>query len=178
MGCLTIAGYTKGCDASYGGISKVFIIEKAGLDITGMTVTSGEISALSVLEGYSGYTYDFLKDNSNWTEPIVGDGIVASVHWTPNVNLVFRKMSNTLRNEIVELSKGDVVIMIKDRNDINWVLGTERGMQLVASGGGQSGSVLEELNGETLLFTGAESYKSYTMTEALWDNLVNGVALL
>ena len=162
MACLTIAGYSKGCDASYGGIKKVAIYEKAGLDTTGMTVTSGEITTLSVLGGYTGYSYDFLKDNSNWTEPIVGDGIVSSVHWTPNVNLVFRKMSNALRNEITELAKGEVVIFIKDRNDVIWALGTERGMQLVASTGGQSGSVLEELNGETLLFTGAESYKAYT----------------
>lgn len=163
MGCITIAGYSKGCDASYGGIKKVAIYEKAGLDITDMTVVSGEITTIDINSGYTGYSYDFLKDNSNWTEPIVGDGIVSSVHWTPNVNLVFRKMSNTLRNEIVELTKGEVVIFIKDRNDVIWALGTDRGMQMVASTGGQSGSVLEELNGETLLFTGAESYKTYTM---------------
>ena len=164
MGCITIAGYSKGCDASYGGIKKVAIYEKAGLDLSGMTVTSGEITSITIDSGYTGYSYDFLKDNSNWTEPIVGDGITASVHWTPNVNLVFRKMSNTLRNEIVELAKGELVIFIKDRNDVIWALGTDRGMQLVASTGGQSGSVLEELNGETLLFTGAESYKTYTYT--------------
>ncbi len=170
MGCISNQGYTKGCDSSYGGIKKVGIFEKAGLDLDNMTVVDGDITALSVNAGYTGYTYDFLKDNSNWTEPIVGDGIVATVHWTPQVNLIFRRMSVTLRNEIMELSKGDLVILIKDRNDITWVIGTDMGMQLAASAGSQSGTLLEELNGETLLFTGTESYKAYTT--AIGDTLI------
>ena len=162
MGWITIAGNAKGCDSSYGGIKKVAIYEKAGLDLTGATITDGEITSIDIVAGYSGYSYDFLKDNSNWTEPIVGDGIVSTVHWAPNVSLVFRRMSNALRNEIMELTKGDLVVFIKDRNDIIWAIGTDNGMQLAASTGGQSGSVLEELNGETLLFTATESYKAYT----------------
>lgn len=161
MGCITNAGYSKGCDASYGGIKKVVIYEKAGLNLDDMTVTDGTISALSVVDGYSGYSYDFLKDNSNFTEAIVGDGILSSVNWTPAVTLVFRKMSVALRNEIYELSKGLLVIFIKDYNDNTWVLGTDRGLQLVASAGATSGNKLEELNGETIMLTGAETYPKY-----------------
>jgi len=163
MGCITIQGYTKGCDSSYGGIKKVAIYEKAGINTTGMTVTDGLISVIEIYSGYTGYTYDFLKDNSNWTEAIVGDGVVATVHWTPIVNLMFKRMSVTLRNEIMELSKGDLVVFLKDYNDITWMIGSDRGLQLAASAGGASGNVLEEMNGETIIISGSETYKAYVV---------------
>jgi hypothetical protein len=161
MGCITNSGYAKGCDSSYGGIKKVAIYEKAAFNLTGMTVTDGTVSAVDINEGFTGYTYDFLKDNSNWTEAIVGDGILTTINWTPIVTLMFRRMSVTLRNEIMELSKGDLIVLIKDYNDNTWMIGSDRGMTLVASAGGQSGSVLTELNGETIVLQGAETYKAY-----------------
>lgn len=162
MGCMSINGVSYDlCDSSIGGIKKVAIYEKSGLDLTGMTVTDGEITALTASE--AGFNYSFLKDNSNWVESINGDGILASVHFAPTVTLVFRKMSNTLRNEIMQLVKDYVVIFITDSNDVTWAIGTDRGLSLSASAGGQSGSKLEELNGETLVFTGTETYKAYTV---------------
>lgn len=163
MACLTNAGYAKGCDASYGGIKKIAIYEKAAFNLTGMTVTAGVVTSVDLKNGYTGYTYDFLKDNSNWTEAIVGDGIMTSVHFTPVITLVFRKMSTTLRNEIMELTKGELVAFLTDYNNTTWMIGTDRGLQLSASAGGASGSKLEELNGETIILNGAETYKSYTI---------------
>ena len=161
MACLTMAGYTRGCDASFGGIKKVGIYEYEAFNWTGATVTDGTMSALDIYTGYTGFTYEFLKDNSNWTEPIVGDGILTAVHFTPIINLVFRKMSVTLRNEIMEFTKGSLVVFLTDFNDVTWVIGSDRGLQLVASAGGASGSKLEELNGETIVISGAESYAAY-----------------
>lgn len=161
MGCLTLAGYTKGCDGSYGGIKQIAIFEKAGINTTGMTVSNGEVTDSEMYDGYTGYTYDFLKDNSNWTEAIVGDGILTTVHFQPTITLMFRRMSKELSEEIIEMSKGDLVAIIQDYNDKTWIIGTDRGLQLSASAGGQSGNNLEEMNGETIVLTGAETYKAY-----------------
>jgi len=170
MGCLTIAGYTKGCDSSFGGIKQVAIYEKAAFDWTGATIANGVISAVTMYDGYTGATYAFLKDNSNWTEAIVGDGIMTTVHWTPIITLMFRRMSVTLRNEIMELSKGDLVVFLEDYNGLTWAIGTDRGLQLAASAGGASGNKLEELNGETIVIQGAETYKAYNIdiTSQAW----------
>lgn len=163
MPCLTLTGYAKGCDQSIGGIKKVFIVERAGLNLTGMTVTLGEVSGLTYVNGFTGYTYDFLKDNSNWTEPLVGDGVLTSVHFEPTITLVFRKMSKTLRNEIYEFTKGSLCAIIRDFNDVYWLVGSQRGLDLTASGGGQSGSKLEELNGYTIVLKGIEPIPAYTV---------------
>ncbi len=163
MGCITIGGYTRGCDASYGGIKQIAIYEKAAFDWTGATIADGIISSVDIYDGYTGATYDFLKDNSNFTEAIVGDGILTTVHWTPIVTVMFRRMSVALRNEIMEISKGLVVIFLEDYNGLTWAIGTDRGLQLGASAGASTGNKLEELNGETLVFTGAETYKAYNI---------------
>ena len=120
--CLTLTGYAKGCDQSLGGIKKLVLFERAGLS-GGTTFVSGETTVLALLSGYTAYSYDYLKDNSNWTEPIAGDGVLTSVHWEPTILAVFRKMSNSLRNEIYELSKGSVCAIIRDFNDIYWFIG-------------------------------------------------------
>ena len=162
MGCMTIQGISYDlCDSSRGGIKRVAIYEKSSLDLDTMVVTDGEVTSLTASS--PGFTYNFLKDNSNWVEAIVGDGIISSVHFTPTVTLMFRKMSNTLRNEVMELIKDYVVIFITDANDTTWMIGSDRGLVLAASAGGQSGSKLEDGNMETLVFTGAETYKAYTM---------------
>lgn len=175
MACLTMAGYSRGCDASYGGIKKVGIYEYAAFNWTGATVNSGTMSALTIYDGYTGFTYEFLKDNSNWTEPIVGDGILTAVHFTPIVTLVFRKMSVALRNEIMEFTKGALAIFLTDFNDITWVIGSDRGLQLVASAGGASGNNLAELNGETIVISGAESYAAYVANLAAIGNPVQAL---
>lgn len=159
--CLSLTGYAKGCDASLGGIKKVALFEKAGL--SGATIASGEMTGLVMLAGYSAYTYDFLKDNSNYTQPIVGDGILTSVHWEPSITLVFRKTSKSLRNEIYELSKGELCAIIKDYNDNYWFFGYSRGLNLIASAGSSSGNKLEELNGETIILKGTEPEPAYSV---------------
>ena len=72
-GCLAIEGYTIGCDnPGHGGIKKVYLVERAGLTFTG--TTEGEIKRLTLSSDYTGYTYDFLRDSSNFSFPGVGDG--------------------------------------------------------------------------------------------------------
>jgi len=164
MGCMTLNGISGDlCTESRGGIKAIQIIEKKGLDIDGMTVVDGEITNLDILTGYTLSDYSFLKNNASWGEKSIGDGISSSISFGPKVNLTFRRMSKELRNEVMELSKGTVVIFVTDANNITWVLGTYAGLTLSASGGSQSGMKLDELNGEVLEFTGEETYKAYVI---------------
>lgn len=159
--CSNIVGYTRGCDRSSGSIQKMAIFEWAGIDVTGATITGGIVSGLTVLAGYSGYTYEFLEDNSNFTFPAVGDGILSSVYWQHTVTAVFRKLSATLLTEMYELTKSKFVVFIKDFNGTYWMLGKDVGLRSIASAGGQSGTVLSDLNGYTLIMQGNEPNRAY-----------------
>jgi len=159
--CSNIAGYVRGCDRSSGGIKKIAFFEWAGLDLTGATITAGVISGLTVYTGYSGYTYDFLEDNSNFTFPAIGDGLLASTSWQQTVTLIFRKLSTTLLNEMYELSKTKFVAIVQDFNDGYWFLGKDKGLRKIASAGGQSGQLLGDLNGYTLVMQANEPHTVY-----------------
>jgi hypothetical protein len=161
MACINISGYNDVCDESYGGIKKVAIFEHKGLKFSDATITSGQITELDLEDGYSGYTYDFLKDNSNFTDADIGDGILASVASQPTITLMFRKWSQTLRNEVEELKKGYLAVIIQDRNDNYWCFGKDEGLQVVAGTGAQSGNLHEDLNGYTLTIQGKEKAKAY-----------------
>jgi len=165
MGCITLGGYTKGCEQNVGGIEKIALFERSTLDVSGMTgEDTGHITAIAFISsGDTGATYDFLKDNSNWTQAIVGDGVMTNVHWTPVITLTFKRMSATLRNEIYELSKGDLVAIIKDWNGLYWLIGAHRGLNLTASAGSASGNKLDELNGEVIVLSGAETLPAPTI---------------
>ena len=163
MACLTLAGYSRGCDDSIGGIKKVALFEKSGLDLTGATIVSGVITILTQDNNYTGYTYDFLKWNSNWVEPILGDGLLANASWQPQLNLIFKKTSATLRNEIYELSKGETCAIVQDQNDEYWFLGFQNGLDLIASPGFSSGNVSTDPNGATILLQGLEAIPSYSI---------------
>lgn len=159
--CLTLSGYDKGCDYSVGGIKTLWLVEKAGL--SGFEISDGQITGLTLSSDYTGHTYDFLKENSDWKEPSVGDGVVANIHWEPIINVVFRRMDTTIRNEIYNMSRGDLCAIIKDMNDVYWFLGYENGLSLKASEGGQSGVLLEDLNGYTISIGGKEPNMAYTI---------------
>lgn len=167
MACITNLGIAKGCNTSIGGIKKVVIYEMTGLDTTGATISDGEVTVLAITSGFSGYSYDFLKDNSFAGEAIVGDGITAKASFTPAVNLVFRKNSAALRTEISELSKSELVALVLDQNDEWFIYGIDRGLNLVASTGSQTGSLLTDLNGITILLQGSEPQLAYTVDSSV-----------
>lgn len=162
MSCFTLTGITKACGTAIGGIKSVYLIEYDGV-ATYSDSTTGVIDVMTFTTGYTGAYYEFLSENSNWVEPLVGDGIVASVHWEPSLTLVFRKLTVATRNEILELSKGKLVAIIQDSNLTYWALGLDRGLQLSASAGGQTGSTMDELNGQTVLLMGKETFPAYSV---------------
>jgi len=168
-GCLTLAGLEDACGGSIGGIKTVKVIEFEGEE--SFTESDGLVSAIVWTEEYSGATFEFLKDNSNWVEPSVGDGILSSIHWEPAITLIFRKMSALARKEITEMTKGDLIVFIEDSNDTWWMIGSDRGLSLAASAGGQSGNKMDELNGYTILINGKETYMAYTVDSTVVDEL-------
>lgn len=166
-GCSTLNGISKTlCVGSQSGIKNPFyIIEKAAL--SSFSVASGEITGATWNTGYSGATYYGLKDNCFFNEPHVGDGVLSDVYFQPTFQVVFKRNSVTVRNEIMSLSGLDLIIFYRDNNDIYWALGTDAGMNIIPSPGSQTGTKKGELNGNTLIFQGNETYKAYTCSASV-----------
>lgn len=156
MACLNLQGYTKGCDQSNGGIKTVVLFEQD--DVSAYTVdASGVLETLELSTAGEAYKYDFLRDNSNIADAIIGGGGIATVSYQPTINMIFRKASVEIINEVIELGKSYTVGMVEDNNGNFWTLGIDRGLELQASAGMVTGNTLEEANSVTLLLQGKET---------------------
>lgn len=159
--CANLSGYSSTCKGT-GGIKKIVIFEFKGLDTTGSTLDSDTyiITGLTVNNGFSGYSYDFLKNNSSATEPNLGDGVLSRGSFQPTILLVFNKTTNLLLKEINELSKTDLVAIVQDFNNGYRIYGLEKGINLTASDGSNSGLLSGDFNGETVILQGEEPDKA------------------
>lgn len=155
MSCLNLKGYTRGCDESVGGIKTVVLFETA--DVSTYTIdSSGNLTTLTLTSTGNAYKYDFLRDNANFTDAVIGAGTVSSVSFQPSVNLTFKRANTDLINEIIQLGKNYTSAVIETNNGDHFTLGIERGLALLASPGITSGNNFEEANGAVLLLQGSE----------------------
>lgn len=162
MACLNLSGYAKGCDDSIGGIKKVVIVETGEIDDYSIS-EAGQLTGITLGTEGTAHSYDYLRDNSNFTDGIIGDGLTSSVSWQPSLNMIFRKNSLTLVQEIFELSRNYVTVFVEDNNGEFWVLGLERGLMTAASPGSSSGNLFEDPNNLTVLLQGKERHPMYNM---------------
>jgi len=155
MTCLNLKGYSRGCDESVGGIKTVVLFETA--DVSSYTIdASGNLSTLTLKDDGNAFKYEFLRDNANFTDAIIGAGTVSSISFQPSINLTFKRANTLLINEIIELGKNYTSAVIETNNGDHFTLGVERGLGLLASPGITSGNNFEEANGAVLLLQGTE----------------------
>lgn len=156
MACLNLQGYSRGCDKSNGGIKTIVLFEQA--DVSTFTVdASGILSDVQLETAAIPYKYDFLRDYSNIADAIIGGGGISTASYQPTINMVFRKASVDIINEVIELGKSYTTGIVEDNNGNYWTLGLERGLEMLASAGMVSGNTLEEANSVTLLLQGKET---------------------
>lgn len=152
MSCLNLGGYTRtGCDNSTGGIEQVVLVEFSG--IVDYTITGNTVTELT-LSGATPYTYEFQRDNANYTDAIIGAEL--NVSFQPTVNMTFRKTSKTILAEVYELSKNYLAAIVKDNNGEYWIMGLNRGLALIPSAGASSGNMFEDPNNVIIALQGKE----------------------
>ena len=155
MGCLNLKGYENGCDDSIGGVKSIILVEQSG--VTDFTIDiDGKLTDLTLDASTNAYKYDFLRDNANYTDAMIGDGVVSSISWQPVLNMIFKKNTLGLVQEVYELTRNYLVAFVEDNNGEFWTLGLERGLNLVASAGSSSGNIFEDPNNLTILIQGKE----------------------
>lgn len=155
MSCLQFTDYSRGCDNSQGGIKTVVLFElSSGSSYT--LSADNELTGYTMASDVDAYKFDFLKDNSNITDAIIGDGVGANISFQPTVNLIFKKNSKELLNNIMEMGKNYLVAIVEDNNGLYWTLGIERGLQVIAGAGASSGNLLTDPNNYTVILQGNE----------------------
>ena len=165
MACSNLSsGLTLGCDNNIGGIKAIYITEKSNVTSVSLSSPGDEISTISMSGQF--YEFEFNKNTSSYTEELASDQAAGRDLYTQTVTLVLNRREKTKRDKLILLAQREnLLIMVKDQNDVIWYFGETNGMNLTTSAGG-SGVAKTDANQYVLTFVGDEPSPANTMTAA------------
>lgn len=153
MACALTQGYSFDCKDNIGGLRSVWFINWN--DVTAVTEASGVVSAITKSAGKVFYKYQLVRNTASFTENIQGNIENGTVLFDQQLVIVLNKMQANMRNEILLLSRNNMMAVVEDQNGRYWLAGRKNGLDLL-TGSSSTGTAQTDRNGYTLTFSGGE----------------------
>ena len=170
MPCLqTLSGLARDCSSNMGGILEVLIANAD--DVTGVTVSEGIISTVSMATSAKFKRYTFAKNTGSLTSTYTLDPASGVKYVTSELLLQFNRMETQKRVEITALALGDLVCIVKDANGKYWYLGKDEPVNSSASDG-QTGTARADANRYTITLQDESLEMPYEVDASIVDALV------
>lgn len=154
MACALTSGRALDCRDSVGGIKRLLITELANKAT--LTTTSGAISAFTLATGKQFWSYEQVRETSNFSESILASVENGTLAYETTLTAIFNKGETSTRNQIRLLAQNRLMIIAEDRNGKYWLLGETNGAELTA-GSYASGTAMGDRNGYELTFVAKEA---------------------
>ena len=168
MGCTLTNGYALGdCVVSTGGVYTIYIAghEKNIIfgNSTGNQVNGYDSTALGSTLTFQEFQQEL--EVANGVETITVDRATGTRFYEQSVNLTIhygkdKTQNDTIRTTLEELSRGNMMMIVKENSGIYKMYGAENGLR-VTTGTGGTGTAFGDLNGIALTLTGKESESAY-----------------
>ena len=170
MPCIqTLSGLVKDCSANMGGIVEVMIANFA--DVTGVTITDGIVSAVTMAASAKFKKYSFAKNTGSLTSTYNIDAASGVKYVTSDLLLQFNRMETSKRVEITALSLGDLAVIVKDANGKYWYLGKDEPVN-ASAGDGQTGTARSDANRYTITLQDESLEMPYEVDETIIPSIV------
>lgn len=144
MACsVTLAGLSRDCSSSMGGIVEVFIASYD--DVASKTLTDDAVSAITMAAGKYFYRYSFKKGTGSMTSTLNVDAANGVNFVSTDLVLQFNRMETTKRVEMSALAVNECVVVVKDANGKYWYLGYDEPVS-ASAGDGQTGTARTDGN--------------------------------
>ena len=170
MSCIqTLSGLAKDCAANMGGIVEVMIANFA--DVTGVTITDGVVSAVTMAADAKFKKYSFAKNTGSLTSTYNIDAASGVKYVTSDLLLQFNRMETTKRVEITALSLGDLAVIVKDANGKYWYLGKDEPVN-ASAGDGQTGTARGDANRYTITLQDESLEMPYEVDDTIIPSIV------
>lgn len=148
MSCSQILnGIARDCTPSMGGLVEVLVANYA--DVTAVTETTDQISAISMADSATFKSYKVAKQSSNFVQTETIDLVNGVNYVQTDIALVFNRMETAKRIEMKALSLNELVVICKDANGKYWYFGKEEPV-MASAGTGESGTARTDRNGYTI----------------------------
>lgn len=139
----TLGGLVNDCARSMGGIKRIFIANRD--DVSQVTVTENQITAITMVESAKFKAYYFRKGTGNFTNTLNTDPSTGVNYVGTDIVLQFTRMETTKRIEMIALSVNDLVCIVEDNNGVYWYFGYDNPVN-ASAGDGQTGTAMTDGN--------------------------------
>lgn len=143
----TLSGILNDCAASMGGIVEVYIANNS--DVSAVTVTSGQVTAISMASSAKFHKYAFPRNTGSLSSNYQIDDAAGSKFVQSDLVLQFNRMDTTKRVEISALAQGELAVIVKDANGSYWYLGLDAPVK-ASAGDGLTGTARADRNGYSI----------------------------
>lgn len=178
---MAIAVYTKSCSKNVAGNTALFLTDIA--NVVSVTVTSGEITAITMDTGDHFFEVDADQDSIVRTEEGTGNG--NNISYVHKVAAKFAKPSkelNTLRNSLADGSPCGILAIVADGNGQAWLVGYsvaegfKRPLRLMKDSLNSGGSPADEGQGVDVELESTNGYPAIPFDSTNSGTIVGGTA--
>lgn len=165
----TLAGIARDCQANVGGIKAVYMANFEDVDT--VTVTTDEVSGITMVASKKFYAYYFNPQTSNFVTNINANRENGTLFFETVLSLVFQKQDAAKRLEVNALAQAGLMAIVQDNNDNYWLLGKDEPL-LMTSGAAPTGTARADRNGYEMEFTDAQMQMPYTVDPSIVEGLL------
>lgn len=157
MACAITAGFTIDCRDGMGGLKEIYIANYNDIDQNSLAtgVVSGVVTGITKLSGKKFYKFQQLAQTASATETITGSDENGTTFFAQSIEMFLPKMQAAVRNQVLLLATGRVIVVTVDRNGKSFLYGLSMGLTST-TGTGNSGKAFGDQNGYVVTLTGAE----------------------
>ena len=142
-----LSGLAADCSGNIGGIKNVYIANHA--DVSGITVTSDKISAITMVSTAKFKKYAFKRGTGSMASTLNVDATAGTNYVSTDLVLQFNRMETTKRVEMTALAQGELACIVEDMNGKFWFLGKDEPVS-ASAGDGNTGTARSDGNRYTL----------------------------
>jgi hypothetical protein len=148
----TLNGIALDC-GNVGGLKALYIVDI--LDVTGITVASGKVTAIEMAEAKKFKLFSFRKGNANFASTGNGDDAAGTNFVETVTTAQFNKMETAKRTEMQALVSANTYVIAQDYNGAYWFIGYDSYNNALVNAA--SGAAMADANAYTITLTAQTS---------------------
>ena len=138
-----LSGLVNDCASSKGGIVEDLIANHE--DVASVTVTEGQITAITMAESAKFKKYYFKRNTGQFTSTLNISEENGTKYVSTDIVLLFSRMETVKRIEMEALAMNDLAVIVKDANGKYWYFGYDEPVS-ASAGDGQTGTARGDSN--------------------------------
>lgn len=147
MACSTkITGIANSCKDNTGGLKEVYIAAYDDIASVEVDPDSNTISEITMESEGKFRVFQFRKNTATFTETSTVDDAAGTIFVQSDLALQFSKVDAAKRLEIQALVEGDVVVIVRDNNEVLHYLGYDNTVTSTAASG-EFGTAMGDFSG-------------------------------